>query len=146
MDAAVEDFIASKRLAIAGVSRSGTKFGNAAYKELRTRGFEVFQIHPEAESINGESCYRNLSDLRGKVDGVVVSVPPAQAEKVLHDAAEAGVRNVWLQQGAETPDLLTLGRDLDLNLVSGKCILMYAPPVRGFHGFHRFIAKLLGQL
>jgi predicted CoA-binding protein len=146
MDAAVEDFIASKRLAIAGVSRSGTKFGNAAYKELRTRGFEVFQIHPEAESINGEPCYRNLSDLRGKVDGVVVSVPPAQAEKVLHDAAEAGVRNVWLQQGAETPDLLTLGRDLDLNLVSGKCILMYAPPVRGFHGFHRFIAKLLGQL
>jgi len=146
MDAAVEDFITSKRLAIAGASRSGTKFGNAAYKELKTRGFEVYLIHPEADSIDGEPCYRNLSDLKDKVDGVVVSVPPAQAEKVLHEAAEAGVRNVWLQQGAETMDLLKLGSDLELNMVSGKCILMYAPPVRGFHGFHRFIAKLIGQL
>jgi predicted CoA-binding protein len=146
MDAAVQDFINSKHLAVAGASRKGNKFGNAAYKELKTRGYEVFLLHPEAETIDGEPCYRSLSDLNDKVEGVVVSVPPAQAEKVLHEAAEAGVRNVWLQQGAETQDLLKLGHDLDLNLVSGKCILMYAPPVRSFHSFHRFVMKLMGQL
>jgi uncharacterized protein len=146
MDTAVQDFISSKRLALVGASRSGGKFGNTASKELSARGYEVFLVHPEAESIDGVPCYRSLSDLGDKVDGVVVSVPPAQAEKVLREAADAGVRNVWLQQGAETPGLVALGRDLDLNLVSGKCILMYAPPVRSFHGFHRFFVKLMGQL
>jgi predicted CoA-binding protein len=56
------------------------------------------------------------------------------------------LRNVWLQQGAETPELIALGRELGLDLVSGKCILMYAPPVRSFHWLHRAVVKLMGQL
>ena len=30
--------------------------------------------------------------------------------------------------------MIKLGKVLGLNLVTGKCILMYAQPVRGFHG------------
>jgi predicted CoA-binding protein len=55
-------------------------------------------------------------------------------------------RQVWLQQGAETSELLALGRELELDLVAGKCILMYAQPVRSFHWCHRVVMKLMGQL
>ena len=44
----------------------------------------------------------------------------------------AGIGNVWVQQGGESPELIKLGEDLNLNMVAGKCILMYATPVRGF--------------
>jgi hypothetical protein len=146
MDTAIQDFINNKRIALAGVSRSGKKFGNIACKELKARGYEVFLIHPEAKEIDGEPCYPNLADLRDKVDGLLVSLPAGQAGQMLREAASLGLRNVWLQQGAETAELVALGRDLGLNMVSGKCILMYAPPVRSFHGFHRFVVKLMGQL
>lgn len=146
MDTAIQDFVSSKRIALAGVSRSGKKFGNSAYKELKTRGYEVFLIHPEAKEIEGEPCYPSLAALNGKVDGLLVCLPANQAKTVLQDAAAIGLRNVWLQQGAENQELLALGKDLDLNLVSGKCILMYAPPVRSFHKFHRLINKWTGQL
>jgi predicted CoA-binding protein len=53
---------------------------------------------------------------------------------------------VWLQQGAESPEALALARDLGLNLVARKCVLMYAPPVRSFHAWHRVFARLFGQL
>jgi uncharacterized protein len=146
MDTRIQDFISSQRIALAGASRSPNKFGNAAYKELKGRGYEVFLIHPEAKEIDGAPCYPNLAALPGKVDGMLISVPPTQSEQILREAAAAGVRNVWLQAGAESAELLALGQELGLNVVSGKCILMYALPVRSFHWWHRAFCRVTGQL
>jgi uncharacterized protein len=145
MDTAVQNFIDHKRIALVGASRSGKKFGNMAYKELTERGYEVSLVHPEATEIDGVQCSSSLSALKGKVDGVLVCLPPSQGEALLREAAEAGINRVWLQQGAENVELLILGQELGLELVSRKCILMYAPPVRSFHNFHRLFMKLIGQ-
>ncbi len=56
------------------------------------------------------------------------------------------MRKVWLQRGAEPSEALAIAKELGLEAVSGKCILMYAPPVRSIHDFHRAVAKLVGQL
>ncbi len=146
MDTAIQEFVNGKRIAVAGASRSGTKFGNIAQKELQKRGYEVFLIHPEAKEIDGAPCYPNLAALSGRIDGVLVSVSATQGESVLREAAATGIHNVWLQQGAETSKLLALGRELGLNVVSGKCILMYAQPVRSFHWWHRQFNRVTGQL
>lgn len=146
MDAATQEFLDGKRIAIAGASRTGKKFGNIAQKELKSRGYQVFLIHPEAKEIDGDPCYPNVAALQGKVDGLLVSLPSNQAGAVLREASAAGLRNVWLQQGAETSELVSTGRELGLNLVTGKCILMYAQPVKGFHWLHRAVVKLTGQL
>jgi uncharacterized protein len=145
MDQAIQDFINSKRIAVVGVSREGTKFGNTAFAELAARGYQVFAVHPEAKEIADTPCYPNLAALRGQVDGVLVVVSPPQAVSVLREAAAIGLKNIWLQQGAESPEALALARDLKLNLVAKKCVLMYVPPARSFHGWHRAFAKLLGQ-
>ena len=146
MDRAIQDFINGKRIAIVGVSRDGTKFGNTAFAELAARGYQVFPVHPTAREVAGTPCYPNLAALRGQVDGALVSVSPQQAVSVLREAAAIGLKNVWLQQGAESPEALALARELGLNLVARKCVLMYAPPVRSFHAWHRVFAKLFGQL
>jgi len=146
MDSTIQEFITGKRIALAGASRTGKKFGNSAYKELIGRGYEVYLVHPEASAIEGDPCYPNLASLPDKVDGLLVCLPASQGMGMLKQAADQGVRNVWIQQGADSPELLALGRDLGLNLVSGKCILMYAPPVRSIHRFHRGFVKLIGQL
>jgi hypothetical protein len=147
MDTNIQEFIAGKRLAVAGASRTTkTKFGNMAATELERRGYDVSFVHPEAESINGKPAYPSLDALQGQVDGVVVSLPAEKGADVLRDAAAAGIRNVWIQQGGESPELVKLGQELELNLVTGKCILLYAQPVRGFHVLHRWVAKLTGQL
>jgi uncharacterized protein len=145
VDQAVQDFIDGKRMAVVGVSRSGKKFGNTAFAELAARGYQVMAVHPAAEEIAGVPCYPNLAALRGQVDGVLVVVPPPQALAVLRDAAASGLKNVWLQRGSESKDALDLARELGLNAVAGKCVLMYAPPVRSFHSWHRAFARLFGQ-
>lgn len=141
-----EEFVAGKRLALVGASRQGSKFGNIAMKELKERGYQVVPIHPSAESIDGECCFPDLRAVAGQVDGVLVVVPPTQAAQVLQDAKAAGIERVWLQQGAESPEVLEQARSLELKVISGKCILMYAPPVRSFHKFHRIVTKVFGKL
>ena len=99
--AMIDDFISQPYLAIVGVSRKGNKFGNSAYKELKTKGYHLYLVHPSGEIIEGEQSYPSLKALPQKVGGVLVVVPPTQAEKVVREAHEAGIDRVWLQQGAE---------------------------------------------
>jgi predicted CoA-binding protein len=148
MNTRIREFISGKRIAVVGASRTNDKykFGNMAAVELKRRGYEVFFVHPQAQTINGEATYPSLSALKSKVDGVLVSVPASKGMAVLQEAAAAGFRNVWVQAGGESPELIRLGEELKLNLVTGKCILMYAQPVRSFHMIHRFIARVSGQL
>jgi uncharacterized protein len=146
MNAAIEEFLKGKRIALVGVSRSGKKFGNTLLTELKSRGYEMFIVHPEAQEIAGERCYPNMDVLRGQVDGVLINVPPTRAEQVLRDAVAAGIHNIWLQQGSDSPVVQAAARELGVTPVTGKCILMYASPVKSIHNWHRAIARLFGQV
>jgi len=148
MDQAIQDFIAGKRIAVVGVSRSGKKFGNTISLELKQRGYQVFMVHPQAQEIGGERCYPNLASLQGKVDGVLICLPPTSAGQALREAAQAGMKKVWLQQGAQSPEVLALARELGITPVAGKCILMYVTtgdPFFSPHRLHGAVMKLIGQ-
>ncbi|MBE0698298.1 MAG: CoA-binding protein [Anaerolineaceae bacterium] len=146
MNPAVAEFVEGKRVALVGVSRSGKKFGNSILSELKDRGYQVRIVHPEAQEIGGEPCYPSLAALQGEVDRVIICVPPNHALQALRDAAAAGITKIWLQQGADSAEVMAEARKLGISPITGKCILMYAQPVRSFHGWHRAFARLTGQL
>lgn len=141
----VEEFVKSKRFAVVGVSRDQKKFGNTIYKELKSRGYEVFGVNPSMREIEGEKCFQNVSELRDRVDAAVVCLKPDSVEPILREAAEAGIHLVWLQQGAQSRRAFETGKSLGLNVIGGKCILMYTEPVHSYHAFHRFFVKLFGK-
>lgn len=140
------DFVQAKRIAVMGVSRSGKKFGNSIYTEMKSRGYQMVIIHPEAKEINGEPCYPSLAAVDGKIDGVLICVQPRQAAQALRDSVAAGIKKIWIQQGADSPEVRAAAKELDVDPVTGKCILMYAEPVTSLHKFHRTLARIFGQL
>ena len=146
MNQAIEDFIRARRIALVGASLNPKKFGHVAFRELARRGYEMVPVHLTASRVAGVRSYQSLQAVEGTLDGVLVAVPPARVPGVLRDAAAVGVKNVWLQSGTESAEAVALGRELGLHLVAGKCILMYAPPVGGFHRVHRTLVKLVGRL
>jgi len=142
----VSDFISQKSLAVVGVSRGGNKFGNTAYRELKSRGYQVYPIHPSAETLEGDRAYANLQALPVRVGGVVTSVPPASTIQVVNDAKGAGIPRIWMQQGSESPEAVRLCQEYGIEVVTGECILMFAEPVRSGHRLHRFVKGLFGGL
>ncbi len=142
----IEGFLAEKTLAVAGASRDPRSFSAAAMRELTAKGYTVIPVNPNAESIEGQTCYPSLAKLPRKVGGVIVFTPPAQTEKVVREAVAAGIRRIWIQQGAQSEEALAFCRDKDLPAVSRQCILMYAEPVASIHGFHRWVKRLFGGM
>lgn len=141
----IDEFLTQPALALVGVSRSGKGFGNAALHELLAKGFRVYPMHPAMDVVGGMKCYHHFQDMPKDVGGVIVVVPPPEAVSVIRDAAAAGLRRVWLQQGAESPYVLGVCRELGVEVISGECILMFAKPT-GIHKAHRWIAEVLHPL
>jgi predicted CoA-binding protein len=144
--AAVADFVSQRKLAVVGVSRKKMKFGNLAFRELKRKGYKLFPVHPHAEQLEGERCSASLAALPEPVEGVLVIVPPAQAEQVVREAAAAGIRRVWLQQGAGSPAAIRCCEENRISVVHGECILMFAEPAAWYHRAHRWVWGLLGKL
>jgi uncharacterized protein len=143
--AAIDAFVAEPAVAIVGVSRSGKKFGNAALRTLLAKGKRVYPVHPTAAQIEGVTCYPDFASLPEPVTAAVVVVPPAQGVAVVHDAAKAGVSKIWLQQGAESAEVLQACHEAGIEPIAGECILMFSE-AGGIHGFHRWIRGVFGSL
>jgi uncharacterized protein len=137
----IEAFLDNPSLAVVGVSRSGRGFGNSACRALRAQEYRVYPVNWSAPTVDGVRCYARLSELPERVNAVLVVVPPQQAIDVIRDAAAAGIRHVWLQQGAESAEAVRIGGELGLDVVAGECILMFAQPTR-IHKAHRRLRQV----
>ena len=144
--AEIQDFLSQKTLAIVGVSRNHEKFGNAVYRELKTKGYRLFPINPNAETIEGDPCYPNLESLPEPVGGAIIIVPKSEVENVVKDAKKAGISRVWIQQMAETEAAIKYCEENGIAVVHNECIMMFSEPTAFFHKFHRWIWGLAGKL
>jgi predicted CoA-binding protein len=136
VDPAIEAFLAERAIAVVGVSRT-RGFANTAATVLRDSGYRVFPVNERADEIAGERCYRALSAIPEPVGAVLVVVPPARSAEVVRICGKLGIRKVWLQQGAESPDALAAAVDGGVSCVARECVLMYVRP-RGIHRLHRW--------
>jgi predicted CoA-binding protein len=142
----VDEFLLQKKIAVVGVSRKKTKFGNAIYKELKRKGYNVFPVNPHINTFEGDNCYPDLLSLPEKVDAVVINVPSVQTEKVVREAKEAGINKVWLQQGSQSEEAVKFCEENGIDYVSNECILMFVQPSAFIHLAHRWIWGVFGKL
>ncbi|HEV2950047.1 MAG TPA: CoA-binding protein, partial [Gemmataceae bacterium] len=64
-------------IAIIGASADPNKFGNKAVRAYLQRGYQVFPIHPKAQTIEGLPVYRTILDVPvEKLDRVSFYLPP----------------------------------------------------------------------
>ena len=136
---------AVRSIAVAGVSSHKSKFGSAAYRELKKLGYRVWAIHPTMSTFEGDPCYPSPSELPETPDCVVLSLAPASALEVVRATAQKGIPRAWFQRGPDFSEAIAEAQRLGLTTVSGRCILMYAEPVGSIHRVHRFFAKLFGN-
>jgi uncharacterized protein len=151
-EAAIDDFLAQKRIAVAGVSREpgGKHGGNIIYKRLKERGYEVFAVNPNTDTVEGDPCFRDLASIPGGVDAVVIATTPAVAPSVARECKELGITRVWMHRsfggGSVSSEAHAYCRQNGIASIAGGCPLMYGPTSDGGHRFMRVFVGLFGQL
>jgi uncharacterized protein len=142
----IQNFLALKTLALIGVSRDTKKFGNAIYKEFKTKNYTVFPIHSELKNIEGDICYPDLKSLPSQPEGLIVVTNKEKSLGIVKDAHASGIKNIWITQMSETKDTIEYCEKNNINVIYKQCPLMFIEPVASFHKFHKFIKKIFGGL
>lgn len=104
-------------VAVIGASRDRRKYGNKALRAYRESGFTVFPVNPNETEIEGLKAYPNVEAIPEPIDFVSLYVPPAMGLKLLPSIAGVSPKEVWLNPGAESEDLIEAAADLHLRTV-----------------------------
>jgi predicted CoA-binding protein len=153
LDMKVHDFLAQKRIAVAGVSRDNTHHptGNLIYRRLKKTGHEVVPVNPHMQTFDGDLCYSNLQSIPGGVDGVVIVTRPDVTARIVRDCNEANVRRVWMHQSvgkgsSVSAEAVEYCRQHEISVIDGACPMMYGDNVDFGHTCMRWFLRLTGGL
>jgi predicted CoA-binding protein len=144
--AAIKEFLSTRILALIGASQEKNKFGNLAYRELKSRNYQIFPVNPNIETIEGDHCYSSINELPESVNRALIITPPTETEKLVKEIALTRIEYVWMQPGSESESAILFCKENNIHLVHSECILMFASPVTSYHLIHRWYKGLTNKL
>ena len=145
----IQDFLAQKRIAMAGISRDPANFSVKLFEEFCRRGYDVVPVNPSAMEVQGRRCFARVQDIQPPVEAALLMTSPEATETVVNDCAKAGIRRIWMYRaggkGAVSSKAVQFCREQGIRLVPGQCPLMFFPETGGIHRFHGFVRKITGR-
>lgn len=148
---AAEQFLANRRIAVTGVSRNPQGHGsNIVYQRLRDRGYDVFAVNPNADTVEGDACFPDLRSIPGGVDAVVIGTRPDHAEPTMREAVDLGITQVWMHRafgsGSVSDAATAYGRQHGVTVIDGGCPLMFDPTADTGHKLMCRLLSLTGKV
>jgi len=125
LNKSIEQFFAGASYAVVGASRDRSKYGNKVLRAYLHAGRKVFPVNPSADEVEGVRSYPDLSSLPERVHSVSIVTPPEVTEAVVDEAVRLGIRNVWMQPGAESDEAIRRAEEAGMNVIAGgPCALV----------------------
>jgi len=126
----IQSFLEAGPYAVVGASTDREKYGNKVLRCYQQHQMEVFPINPKEAEVEGLKAFPGLTAVPVKPRGVSIITPPAVTERVVREAAALGIRHLWMQPGAESPEAIQAAEALGLEVIAGgPCLLV----VLGYH-------------
>ena len=121
----IEQFLAGKRFAVVGASKDRAKYGNKVLRAYLQNNRDAVPVNPGADEIEGVKAYRDLASVPDGIDGVSIITPLAVTEKVVEQALGRGIKQIWMQPGAESESAIAAAKEVGANVIAGgPCVLV----------------------
>ena len=112
-----------KTVAVIGASSHRHKFGNKALRAFAQQGYTVIPINTHETEVEGYPAYRSVLDVPGEIDMATVYVPGNAGVRVMEELARKGVKEVWLNPGADEDAVVDRARELGLKTIQACSII-----------------------
>ena len=121
----IDVFFQSEAFGVVGASTDRHKYGNKVLRVYQQKGLRAIPVNPKEQEIEGEACVSSVTELPDEVKSISVITPPQVTEQVVELAAIKGIRNIWMQPGAESDAAVEACRRHGINVIAdGTCILV----------------------
>jgi len=122
---AIDTFLSAPAFAVAGASRNRAKYGNKVLRCYLQNNRRAFPINPGCSEVEGQSCYPSIGSVPESIKSLSVITSPDVTERIVDQAIESGVENIWMQPGAESVQAIDRARSAGLNVIAGgPCVLV----------------------
>lgn len=112
----------ARTIAVYGCSPKPDRTSHQITAFLIDKGYDIFPVHPQAESILGRKCYAKLADIPVHVDIVDVFRKAEYTPEVARQAVEIAAGALWLQQGIVNEESYRIAREGGVLPVMDLCI------------------------
>lgn len=116
-------------LAIVGATDSPGKYGGIIYRDMKSKGFPVFAVNPNRETVDGDRCWPTVKDLPETPTIAVFVIPARRGIEVLDDCEEAGIHNIWIQPGAFSPEMEQTLQASHFTWMAEACVMVRGHPI-----------------
>ena len=126
----IEIFFSSRMFGVIGASTNREKYGNKVLRVYLQNNKKVIPVNPHEKSIEGIACVAEVENLPAEVKSISIITPPPITEKIVRQAIKKGIKNIWMQPGAESDTAIKLCEANNINVIAkGPCVLV----TLGFH-------------
>lgn len=130
VDESIKQFFTSSEYGVVGASNDRAKYGNKVLRCYMHSQKKVWPVHPSLEKVEGLKVVHHVEDLPKTVQSISIITPPSVTEQIVEEAATHGIKNIWMQPGAESARAVQRCYELGIQVIAGgPCILV----VLGFH-------------
>ena len=112
-----------KTVAVIGASSDRQKFGNKALRAFKAEGYRVIPINPDEREVEGLATYASVLDVPEQIDMATVYVQPDVGLRLLPEFEQKQIAEIWINPGADSPELLTEARRRKLNVIAACSIV-----------------------
>ncbi|NVN98205.1 MAG: CoA-binding protein [Geobacteraceae bacterium] len=121
----IEQFLAEKKFAVVGASIDRSKYGNKVLRCYQINRYNVIPVNPKEAVVEGVDTVASVAQLPDDVKSISVITPPHVTEMVVEEAIAKGIKNIWMQPGAESESAIKRCIDSGINVIAdGSCILV----------------------
>jgi acyl-CoA synthetase (NDP forming) len=113
-------------IAVIGASNDRSKYGNQAVRSYLAQGWNVYPVNPRDPIVEGLPAFRSIAELPGPVDRASLYVPPSVGLGLLEAIAARGAKELWVNPGSGSPELLARAEELGLLTVEACSIIAAA--------------------
>lgn len=148
----IDEFLAQRRIAVAGVSGTRELPGAMIYRKLKGAGYTVVALHPSLTSFEGDPCYPTLAAIPGGVEALMIATSPDLTTDLVRQALAAGVKRIWMHESlihggtSIAPEAVALCQERGVTLIAGACPMMYVQPVDFGHRCMCWMMRVTGGL
>ena len=122
-------------VAILGASDNRSKYGNKAVRAHAAQGYEVYPVNPKGGVIEDFQVCRSLAEVPvDHLDRVSVYLPPAVGVAAMDEVAAKGCDELWLNPGADAPEVVDRARELGLGPIIACSIIAIGESPGNFSG------------
>lgn len=121
----IDRFLGAEAFGVVGASSKSHKYGNKVLRCYLQNQQKVVPINPVEKEIEGLRCVASVNELPEQVSSISIITPPQVTEKVVEQAIARGIRNIWMQPGAESAQAVAACEQAGVNVIAdGSCLLV----------------------